>query len=58
MREEAKAEQSVLCYEAFDAFKRGMDVCLMDVDKKHKVQVATLRNLRFPTFKNDQCMEE
>ena len=44
-------------YESFDAFKRGIDTCLNDIDKKHQTQVATLMNLRFQTFKNDQIME-
>ena len=43
-------------YESFDAFKRGIDTCLNDIDKKHQTQVATLMNLIFQTFKNDQTM--
>ena len=43
-------------YESFETFKRGIDMCLNDIDKKHQTQVATLMNLRFQTFKNDQIM--
>ena len=43
-------------YETFDTFKRGIDACLNDVDKKFQPQIASLMTLRFQTFKNDQIM--
>ena len=43
-------------YETFDAFKWGIETCLNEVDKKYKVQVASLMNLKFQTFKNNQIM--
>jgi hypothetical protein len=54
MRKKQVSEQ--LYYESFDAFKRGIDACLNDIDKKHQTQVDSLMNLRFQTFKNDQIM--
>ena len=44
-------------YETFDDFKRGIDACLNDIDKKHKAQVNTLMNLKFQSFKNDKIIK-
>ena len=43
-------------YETFDTFKRGIDACLNDVDKKFQPQIASLMTLRFQTSKNEQIM--
>ena len=43
-------------YETFGDYKREIDACLNDIDKKQKAQVKTLMNLKFQSFKNDQIM--
>jgi transposase len=43
-------------YETFEAFKLGIDDCLLNIDKKFNAQIATLMTLRSQTFKNDHVM--
>jgi transposase len=43
-------------YETFEAFKKGIDECLLNIDKRLDPQIATLMTLRFQTFKNDHIM--
>lgn len=43
-------------YETFEDFKSGINACLKNIDKKYKLQIASLMTLKFQIFEKSQFM--